>query len=195
MTRHVSEASFEQMRYMLSSRIRGVEGKVWLTLNGEALIEGHDLIALLDELNKRRMAGTKRGYTRPTSHITEALKLMYIGETIEIEPQAYNALTSKRRTARKQLANPYAVWTARTLPSGLMEITRQPDGTPPLNPRRSPYVAELARLRVGESFTAPIDYRRVSAMKAPARMLLNDTSAKWSYQTLTDGKLRIRRTK
>lgn len=191
MSRHVPDDDLEKMKLMVSTRIRKVEGMVWLEYNGEALIDGHDLLALLDELLKRRI--NRRGNGSQLAQITETLMAMNVGDSIEIMPVATSSMRTYRRTARARMGNPNAVWHGVTLKSGKYRLTRVPDGTNRYYSRRSPYITELAGMEIGHSTILPITFRQVQALKAPARAEMNYPGANWSYQTLVNGRLRVRR--
>lgn len=162
------------------------------------LVDARHLSPLLDELRqRRRQTGAHPSGNMNISNTTRVLMLMQVGESVEVEPITHMALTSLRRTARKRMDNEYAVWHRVTLPSGLVQITRMPDGTPQAAKYAHPIIALLAAMRVGQTFdfTVPESAKRAFHDKQAdnARKLMLQPHARWSTRRIRATVFRIRR--
>lgn len=162
------------------------------------LVDARFLSPLLDELRqRRRQSGKHPSGNANVSNTTNVLMLLQIGESVEVEPISHGALTSLRRTARKRLDNEYAVWHRVTLESGLVQITRMPDGTPAAAKYAHPIIAFLAAIKVGHHMdvTVPKEAKRAfhDAQAHSARKLILQPHAKWSARRISSTMFRIRR--
>lgn len=161
------------------------------------LVDARFLSPLLDELKQRRRARKtiNGGNANPLS---AQLAAMEVGEYIITQPVSHNNLTSLRRTARKRMINPAAVWERETREDGMVRITRMPDGWS-FNHKTNPLTADLADMRVGEHRDVICLATDVRAMhdncKNAARRLMNDPQAQWRTKRIRPTLFRIRRTR
>lgn len=161
-------------------------------------VDARFLSPLLDELrSRRRQMGAHPSGTSNISNTTRVLMALQVGESVEVEPITHMALTSLRRTARKRMDNEYAVWHRRTLESGLVQITRMPDGTPAAAKYSHPIIALLAAMRVGQTFdyTVPKEAKRAfhDDQLNSARKLILQPEARWITRRIRTTIFRIRR--
>lgn len=161
-------------------------------------VDARFLSPLLDELRqRRRQTGASPSGNSNISNTTRVLMLLKVGESVEVEPLSHGALTSLRRTARKRMDNEYAVWHRVTLDSGLVQITRMPDGTPAAAKYAHPIIAILAAMRVGHHLdvAVPESAKRAFHDKQAdnARRLMLQPHARWSARRISLTRFRIRR--
>jgi hypothetical protein len=162
------------------------------------LVDARYLSPLLDELRqRRRQSGKHPSGNANVSNTTNVLMLLQVGESVEVEPISHGALTSLRRTARKRMNNEYAVWHRTTLPSGLVQITRMPDGTPAAAKYAHPIIGLLAGIRLNHymDIDVPKDAKRAfhDAQAHSARKLILQPHARWSARRISPTKFRVRR--
>lgn len=161
-------------------------------------VDARFLSPLLDELrSRRRQTGAHPSGFSNISNTTRVLMSLQVGESVEVEPITHMALTSLRRTARKRMNNEYAVWHRVTLPSGLVQITRMPDGTPAAAKYAHPIIAVLAAMRVGQHYDHTVHQttKRAfhDAQAHSARKLMLQPDALWSARRIAPTKFRITR--
>lgn len=161
-------------------------------------VDARFLSPLLDELRqRRRQTGAAPSGNSNISNTTRVLMLLKVGESVEVEPISHGALTSLRRTARKRMNNEYAVWHRKTLESGLVQLTRMPDGTPAAAKYAHPIIALLASIRVGHHLDVAVHESATRAFHdkqaANARKLILQPHAKWSARRVRSTVFRIRR--
>lgn len=192
MSRRVSDDRLGSYHLRLSDLVRQREGPQWLDYKGQAVIEGHDLIAMLDELRQRRREGGKAG-TFNRSPTTRALMAMAVGDVITLPPITNGALTTNRATARKAMNAPDARWHAMTQPDGTVRVERRPDGSPhEYGLPRNPVIDQLAGMNVNGRITIGIPL--TNKFKVLARQKLNKPDAQWRTMKLANGKVRVIRT-
>jgi hypothetical protein len=191
MSRRVSDDRLGAIHLQLSDAIRKRPGKVWLSLDGKSVVEGHDLIALLDELRRRRQQAGRKGAFK-YGKVTQALMAMKVGDVIILPPTTQSALTTSRATARKALGIPDARWHCEAQPGGHVRCERRPDGSDHIYGRpRNPAIAALAAMRVGEKIV--FDGKMYAALKIQARKEMGSPAAQWRSENLANGKTRATR--
>lgn len=163
-------------------------------------VDARYLSPLLDELRqRRRQTGAHPSGTSNISNTTNVMMLLKVGESVEVEPITHTALTSLRRTARKRMNNPYAVWHRKTLPSGLVQLTRMPDGTPAAAKYSNPVIPLLAGMRVGASFDWEVEREAQRGFRDhqanAARSLMCEPQAQWRARRVSSTRFRITRVK
>ena len=89
-------------------------------------------------------------------------------------------------SARRQLRNPQARWSVRTVDGGVA-VRRLPDG-PMRDPRRNALAAEMAELAVGQKVMSrvrktPVPGSVGAAAIAAARKILGEPRADWTFRT------------
>jgi len=203
MSRHVPDARLSEIFTAVQDEFRrgatndsrnpGYKEPIWVT------VDARDLSPLLDELRIRRRASLPT----PTpsynmSNTTLVLIAMKVGESVEVEPISHERLTSMRKTARKRMQNPFAVWHRRTLPSGLVLITRMPDGTPRAAKHQSKMINFLSSLLPGHKLIVSVPKEAKRPFHArevrEARKVLCAPSATWTSRRLTETSFLITRT-
>lgn len=190
MSRHVSDDRLGVIHIHLSRAIRQKEGPQWLEINGVTVCDGHDLICLLDELRRRRSTTGHVGKFQ-LGHTAQILISMKEGDEVEIEPTTQGALTAARRTARKHLENPHAIWRSYLLESGRQKIVRAPDGSPVNEPRHNPAVHVMAKMRVGETVVLEtLKGKMHNGIKVVARRISKNPQANWRCTNLSNGKIK-----
>jgi hypothetical protein len=160
-------------------------------------VDARDLSPLLDELRiRRRQNGNTPSGKSNVGNTTQVMMLMKVGESVEVEPLTHGALTGLRRTARKRMDNPWAVWHRQTLPNGLVQLTRMPDGSPNAGRFTNPIIGILASMRVGEHRDVPADnsgHGYHHAQKIAAMKLMDISTAKWKSRRISTTKFRVTR--
>lgn len=196
MSRHVPDERLDVIHAQFSGAIRQ-KGPVWVEVEGVPVVPGHDLICLLDELRMRRGSASRTGKSQfRIGHTTSVLMAMKIGESVEVEPITKGAMTCARRTARKHMGNPYAVWWTQTQEDGLVRVTRAPDGSPPHAKYHNPAVYELAAMRLGETrILTTLKGKMHNGIKVHARKVMDDAGAQWRCLNLANGDVRCERTR
>lgn len=193
MSRKISDDRLGAVHARLSAAIRKRPVGEWLQYRGEAIIEGHDLIALLDELRQRRKRAGENGAFKH-GKTTRVLLAMGVGDTAILPPTSIGAITSARKSARKALDNPDAVWACQTLDDGTVKVTRQPDGSDRhYGKPKNPAVAILAGMHLNQ--VVVIEGTLYAALKQQARKAMGEAGigANWKTETLTTGRTRVRR--
>ena len=156
-------------------------------------VDLRDISCALDELKQRRHRDGKYG-AKPIGPITKALMEMAPGDVIEVHPMTDGALTTCRKTARKHLNEPQAVWHSVTLENGMRRITRMPPGTPVHADYSNPAVYLLADMAVGDVLMLKtLQGKMHNQIKVKARRVMNDPAANWRCENLTSGNVRCRR--
>lgn len=187
MSRRVSDDKLEALHLRVSGEVRKKPGPQWVT------VEGHDLIALLDELRqRRRRPGAKGAYHHGKT--TKVLLAMKVGDVCMIPPTTIGAITTARKSARKALEAPDAVWACQTQPDGSVRIERMPDGSDKhYGKPKNPAVAILSKMNVNERVI--IEGTLYAALKQQARKAMGEAGvgANWKSETLTTGRVRVRR--
>lgn len=193
MSRRVSDDRLEVIHLHLSRAIRKKEGVQWLTVGGVEVCDGHDLIALLDELKRRRSTNGTTGRFL-LGETTRTLMAMKVGDEVEIDPISQSKLTTARRTARKNMLNPNAVWRSYLLDNGRHRIVRAPDGSPINEKRHNPAVYVMAKMLVGHVVTiSTLKGKMHNGIKTTARNLMKNTAADWRCTNLANGDVRCTR--
>lgn len=189
MSRRIADDALEALHERIRAEVKHKEPPHWVS------VPGRDLMCILDELRRRRaLAGRKGGFK--LSHTTRTLLDMEVGEIRVLPPTTIGAITTARKTARKHLENPEAVWAAQTLESGKVRIERMPDGSEKhFGKPKNPAVKQLAALAVGERVV--IEGGLYSSLKQQARRAMGECGhgADWRSETLTTGRARVTRTK
>lgn len=175
------------------SRNPGYKEPIWVT------VDARDLSPLLDELRIRRRASSPTASSQYNmSNTTLVLIALKIGESVEVEPISHERLTALRKTARKRLNNPDAVWHRQTQPSGLVLITRMPDGTPRAAKYKSKMIHILASLLPGQKlqYSVPKEAKRPFHARdvREARKVLVFREATWTSRRLNETTFLITRT-
>ena len=181
------------MQEHLSRAVRKTRKKVWVTAGDVTVGMAEDFRAVLDEVRRRRAQDGRMGAyaVGKTAKVLMALK---VGESVEVEPITMGALTSARRTARKRMENPDAVWRSYALPNGLHRIVRAPDGSGVYEKRHNPAVAVMAAMRVGETTTlTTLKGKMHNGIKIQARRRMDCAEANWKCLNLADGDIRCTR--
>lgn len=191
MSRRISDDKLASLHLRLSGDIRKKPGAQWVEVDG-LLVEGHDLICILDELRRRRQQdGRKGSFNR--SPTTRALMAMAVGDVITLPPITNGALTTNRATARKAMNAPDARWHAMTQPDGTVRVERRPDGSPhEYGLPRNPVIDQLAAMNVNGRLV--IDIALTNKFKVLARQKLDNPKAQWRSEKLANGKVRVIRT-
>jgi hypothetical protein len=161
---------------------------VWVSLNAK------EIAAILNEVRRRRNFG--HGGTKRISHVTEALMALQIYESFETEPMAQSSLATLKRTARKKLDNELARWHSETMPSGLLKITRVPDGSPAMyNRERNPLIDILGRMHLNQVIVIKKKSDRTvsESLKQQTRRKYENPAMNWLCRSLNNGKIRVRR--
>lgn len=197
LSRRVHDDDLAQMHLRLSAAIRKREGRQWLEFRGEALIEGHDLIALLDELRQRRKSTGRTGTAQlELGHITKVLMAMKVWEKVEIEPITKGALTNCRTSARKHMQAPDAVWHSQTLDNGLVLVTRMPNGSPIHAKYHNRATYELAAMKAGDVILlTSLKGKMHNGIKIHARKIMDNSEAQWRCENMASGNVRATRTR
>lgn len=195
MSRRVSDDRLGAIHLRLTDAIRQREGPQWLEYRGASVVEGHDLIALLDELRQRRRRGTDPDSGAfPIGETTAKLIAMNVGDVITLPATTNGALTNARKTARKHLNAPDARWHAMAQPDGTVRVERRPDGSAhEFGLPRNPIVDQLAAMNVNGRIT--VTTRLTNNFKILARRKMNQPEAQWRTEALANGKFRVRRIK
>lgn len=204
MSRHVSDERLEIIFTQIQGEFRRGASNDQRTLARQGFVEpipvtidARFLSPLLDELRQRRRARKTPSGTN-ANPLGQQLAEMEIGEYIIVGPVSNNNLCDIRRTARKRMINGAAVWERRTLPDGMVRITRMPDGWS-FNHKTNPLTGILAEMRVGEHKDITCEATDVRAMhdncKTAARRLMNDPQAQWRSKRIRETLFRIRRTR
>jgi hypothetical protein len=120
-----------------------------------------------------------------------------IGESRFLPPCDPSVFTRAKLSARRWLREPSAQWIIRVQPNGTMMVQRVPNGSPTKKEvTQNPKVMEVAAIPLGHSIlsttmSSPSKFQLW--IKAGARTLLNNPTAKWKSRLTTKG-LRIERT-
>ena len=195
MSRHVPDERIEVMQEHLGRAIRSTREQLWIVAGKTTLGLAADLRAILDEVRRRRANDGRMG-TYSLGKTAKVLMAMHVGESVEMEPVTQGALTSARRTARRRMENPDAVWHSRTQPNGLMRVTRMPDGTPTHDKNHNPAIFTMAAMAVGETVTlTTLKSKMHNGIKIRARRLMDNTEANWTCINLANGHVRCTRTR
>lgn len=201
MSRHISDERLDIIHAQLSGEIRRRIDKPWIYVESKQkyipIIQGHDLICLLDELRMRRSVHSRTGHSQfKLGKTAKILIAMKVGETVELEPITKGALTTARTTARKHLGVPDAAWWSRTTSDGLVAVTRAPDGSPPHAKYHNAAVYELAVMKVDETrILTTLVGKMHNAIKIHARRIMDNSEANWQCQNLANGDVRCKRIK
>lgn len=194
MSRHVPDERLGAIQEHLIRAIRNHRDQQWVSVNEVVLCRGEDLSSLLDELRRRRQSNGQKGSFKlgPTAKLLINMK---VGETVEIPPVTEGALTTARKTARRVMNNPEAVWHSYVQPNGLQRVTRAPDGSPAYQRNHNPAVAQMAAMRIGQTITlTTVKGRMYTGLKALARRKLDKADAQWACVNLANGDIRCTRT-
>lgn len=124
---------------------------------------------------------------------TRKLVAMQVGDKITLPPTTNGALTNARKTARKHLNAPDAIWHGQVQPDGTVVVERRPDGSPQqYGLPRNPISDQLAGMNVNGRLTIP--ERLTNRFKTQARIKLDKPDAQWRCEALANGKFRVIRT-
>jgi len=168
--------------------------QVWVSAGETGLCRAEDLRAMLDELSRRRAGDRVPGGFKLAS-TSKTLMSMAVGDRVEINQVTMGALTSARKTARKRMENPNAIWYSYTQPNGKQLIVRAPDGSPIADKRHNPAVEIMAKMKVGETVTlTTIRSGMYNGLKILARRKLGEPTANWRCENLANGNVRCIRT-
>lgn len=193
MSRHVDEERIAVMQEHLSRAVRSTRDRVWVTAGDVTIGMAEDLRAVLDEVRRRRAQDGRLG-TFTVGKTAKVLMAMKVGESVEIEPITQGALTTARKTARKRMENPDAVWRSYTLPNGLHRIVRAPDGSGIYEKRHNPAVSVMAAMHVGETITiTTLKGKMHNGIKIQARRRMDCAEANWRCTNLANGDVRCTR--
>jgi hypothetical protein len=202
MSRHISDEQLEIIHTAVTGLTRKVQEPVpgfgimpWGEHRNIIGVDLRDVACALDELKQRRRRNGKFGGTR-IGPVTSTLIRMKIGESVLLRPMTSGALTTARKTARKHMDDPSAVWHSVTLPSGMRKVTRMPPGTPVHADYSNPAVYVLAGLKVGDmAVLTTLKGKMHAEIKTHARQVMNLPEANWKCENLANGTVRCRRTK
>lgn len=189
MSRTISDDRLGAMHATLSGAIRKRSGQQWLEYNGTAIIEGHDLICLMDELVKRRNIHMRKGPRY--GKITLAMAAMQVGDVIILPPTPQSSLTTSRASARKKMGVPDARWHCEDQ-NGHVRCERRPDGSDHIFGRgRNPAIAVMAAMPIGTSVV--IEGKMYAGIRQQARQESGSPAAKWASTNLANGKTKVKR--
>lgn len=128
---------------------------------------------------------------------TRAMAELAVGEVAMIDCAARVILHRNMKTARRLMSNPRARWAQHETTTGVIRVTRMPDGS---QPKRDPWAnvraVQLAAIHVGKARICsafPTVHALCSNTKVAARRLLDNHEANWSARTTSHG-VRITRT-
>jgi hypothetical protein len=189
-SRHVSDDRLGAIHLKLTYAIRKKAQKQYLMLNDQVVVEGRDMIALLDELRRRRQDNGKMG-AFPLGKTAVTLMSMKVGESVELDPVTPGSLSCARNTARKKMGVANAVWRSKTQANGKVRVMRMPDGSPVHDDIPHPVVAKMAAMKIGEVVTIKeLPGKMHNGVKVNARRIMGKADANWRCQNLANGHIR-----
>ena len=193
MSRHVPDDRLGAIREHLIRAVKNTKAQLWVSAGKTTLCQAEDLRALLDEVSRRRQSDGKMGSFQ-LGKTASLLMGMKVGDEVEIEPITQGALTTARRTARKRMDNPEAVWRSYLQDNGLQRIVRAPDGAPVYDKRHNPAADIMAKMKVGQTvILTTVKNRMHNGLKVLARRKMDKAEANWRCTNLANGDVRCTR--
>lgn len=189
MSRRIGDDALEALHLRIRAEVKRKEPPHWVS------VPGRDLMCIIDELRRRRTSDGRSGAFK-LSPTTRTLLMMKEGDVCFLPPTTIGAITSARKTARKHLDNPNAVWACQTLESGNVRVERMPDGSEKhYGLPKNPAIEQIAPLLPGESVVIQGSLYAALKQQVRKKMGVAGLHAQWISRTLTKGRTKVTRTK
>lgn len=197
MAAHVPDDRLEIIHLQVGGEFRrGATNDARKRAKGENLepiwvqVDARYLSPLLDELRRRRGVYSKT----LVAPLTRALAAMAVDDVLTWGPVSGRALTTNRRTARKILKAPEAMWESRPAgPMGGVTITRLPDGAR-YSKDHNPAVDVMAAMAIDDVVTlTTVKGKMYNGLKQVARRKMGKPHAQWACTNLANGSIRCTR--